>query len=72
MRLAVHTENSQILIFNDDDTLQQITTKNKETHLTHYLKLSATNEEFRQLHYYQMPIFYIWNKKKKNWTKRIE
>ena len=45
MRLPVHTENSQIVIFNDDDTLQQITTKNTETQLTHYLKLSATNED---------------------------
>lgn len=41
-----------------------------DTPLTHYLKLNQTNEDVRDLYYYQMPQFYVWNKAKHIWTKR--
>ncbi len=71
IRLPVHLEDEQNLYFNEKDDLSKIATKNNETPLTHYLELNKTNSDVRDLFYYQMPLKYIWNKKKKLWTPRI-
>ena len=69
VRLPVHTENCQIITFDDGETCEDISNKNFDTPLTHYLKLNATNDDVREIYYYQMPLYYIWNQTKKSWTK---
>ena len=70
IRLPVHLEGQQNILFDDDGNLNEILEKNHETPLTQYLKMNETDPEARELYYYQMPISYIWNKAQKKWTKR--
>ena len=70
IRLPVHTENCQIVTFNAESSLNDIKINNSETPLTHYLKLNKTNTDVRDIFYYQMPLYYIWNSTKKLWTPR--
>ena len=68
--LPVHTENHHLVTFAENERLESVISKNTETQLTHFLKLNQIDNEVRHLYYYQMPIHYIWNNAKKNWTKR--
>ena len=70
VRLPVHLEDQQLIIFSDEDKLDDLANNRVETQLTHFLKLNETNEDVRELYYYQMPLHYVWNKKKNLWTKR--
>jgi hypothetical protein len=71
VRLVIHLEDQQNVLFDDGANLDNVLEKNLETQLTQYLKLSGLDPEVRQLHYYQMPLKYVWNKSQRQWTKRI-
>ena len=43
-----------------------------DTPQTNFLKLNSTNEDVKELYYYQMPQFYVWNINQHKWTKRIK
>ena len=70
IRLPIHLDGQQNVLFDDDDDLNNVLNKNQETQLTQYFKLNRTDPEVRDLLYYQMPLKYIWNKSSKKWTKR--
>ena len=70
IRLPVHLEDQQNVLYNDQQQVNQILQKNHDTQLTSYLKLCATDPEVAELLYYQMPLKFVWNRKKKQWTKR--
>ena len=69
--LPVHLEYEQRVIF-DYEGENLITDINRETHLTHYLKLNQTNDVARELYYNQMPQRFIWNNKNKQWIQRLK
>ena len=68
--LPVHTENQDLITFAENEKLENVISKNTETKFTHLFKLNRIDKEVRDLYYYQMPIYYIWNWAKKIWTKR--
>jgi hypothetical protein len=70
LRLPVHLEDEQNILFEEDAELGEVVHKNHNTQLTSYLELSGIDSEVQQLLYYQMPLHYIWNKSEKQWTKR--
>ena len=70
VRLPVHLESEQNVFFNDDDKSENILGKNIETQLTSYFYLNINDPDARELYYYQMPQFYIWNSANKQWQKR--
>ncbi len=58
------------ITFNDKDNIDSIKQKKHDTQLTHFLKLNATNPDVRDLYYYQMPLFYVWKRRKHMWMPR--
>jgi hypothetical protein len=71
LRLSVHLEDQQNVLFDDDAILTDTINKNYDTHLTSYLKLNQTDPDAKDLFYYEMPLKYVWNKSTKQWTKII-
>lgn len=69
-RLQIHLENLQSIVFSETAELDTLLDKNIETQLTHYFKLNETDNTVKDLYYYQMPQYFVWNKKKHEWTKR--
>ena len=67
-RLPVHIEDEQNIIFKEQDSLKDIIAQNKQTPLTHFLKLNAINLDVRDLYYYQMPQYYVSDKNINLWT----
>ena len=70
IRLPVHLEHMQTILFKATDKPQDILEKNKETQLTQFFEMNKTDEIARQLNYYEMPLKFLWNRRKKKWTKR--
>ena len=70
-RLPVHLEEQQTVYFEETQNLKEfIENRSHETQLTHYLKLNESNADVRELHYYQMPLFFRWNNKLRQWEPR--
>ncbi len=67
----MHLEDQQTVFFDESSNLKDlIDNKSHETQLTHYLKLNETNADVREIHYYQMPLFFTWNKQLRQWVPR--
>ena len=71
VRLPVHLEDQQLIYFDENEDLNdKLNNKMHETPLTHFLKLNETNNDVRDIYYYQMQNYYRWDLKLKLWTKR--
>ena len=71
-RLPIHLENHQSIVYSEELELATLIERNVETQLTQFLKLNSTNDEVKNLHYWEMPKFYRWHPDKKIWTRRVK
>ncbi|CAN6903661.1 unnamed protein product [Brassica oleracea var. botrytis] len=71
-RLAVHLPGEHHMTYESDDDVDDILAKeaNQTSQLLEWMKMNERDEEARQLGYIEFPLFYVWNKKPKGWTKR--
>ena len=71
VRLAVHVENEQLIVFqeNKEQNVLKEKTKNKTT-LTAWLNLNKTNEYARQFLHINIPNYFLFDLIRKIWVKR--
>ena len=73
IRLPVHLDGQQNIIFEQDKDISSTLKKGKHTKLTRYFELckkNPSNTTIQSLRYIDVPKHYIWNKN--NWQKRKE
>ena len=71
-RLAVHLPGEHHVTYESDDDAGDILAKeaNQTSQLLEWMKINQRDEEGRQLGYIEFPLFFVWNKNPKEWTKR--
>ncbi len=71
-RLQYHLPNMQMVLFDDDDDLQEVATWSaiSRTMLTEWFKINQESEVARSLTFDQFPQQWVWNRKLKRWTLR--
>jgi len=71
-RLQYHLPNQQMVLFHDDDDVQEVATRSciSKTMLTEWFKTNQESEVTRSLTFDQFPQQWVWNRKLKRWTLR--
>lgn len=70
-KLAVHTENSQYVYFNENETdFEKTLNRSKKTTLTEWFEANKNYPDTRYLKYMDFPDAYTWNVSELKWTKR--
>jgi hypothetical protein len=71
-RLQYHLPNMQMVLFNDDDDLQEVATRLaiSRTMLTEWFKTNQESEVAQSFTFDQFPHQWVWNPKLKRWTLR--
>jgi len=71
-RLQYHLPNEQMVLFRDDDDVQEVATGSaiSRTMLTEWFKTNQESEVARSLMFDQFPQQWVWNRKLKRWTLR--
>ncbi len=71
-RLQYHLLNQQIVLFDDDDDVQEVATQSaiSRTMLTEWFKTNQESEVARSLTFDQFLQQWVWNRKLKRWTMR--
>ncbi len=71
-RLQYHLPNQQMVLFRDDDDVQEVATRSaiSRTMLTEWFKTNQESEVARSLTFDQFPQQWVWNQKLKRWTLR--
>jgi len=71
-RLQYHLPNQQMVLFRDDDDVQEVATRSaiSRTMLTEWLKTNQESKVARSLTFDQFPQQWVWNQKLKRWTLR--
>ncbi|KAH8973324.1 hypothetical protein BDL97_01G040400 [Sphagnum fallax] len=71
-RLQYHLPNQQMVLFGDDDDVQEVATRStiSRTMLTEWFKTNQESEVARNLTFDQFPQQWVWNRKLKRWTMR--
>jgi len=70
IRLDTHLEEQNSIIYNDDEKMGDIQTKNKLTKLTAWFDLNKKDEDARQHLYHEIPKYYVWKAQERIWSKR--
>lgn len=70
-RLPVHLEKEHELFFTKDAELADLLDKT-DTQLTAWFALNRRTKEFKHLLYFDMPKYFTWNKKDKEWVPRSQ
>ena len=70
VKLPVHLENEQFVMFNEDDELKQVMEKSEKTMLTEFFTLNKEDPEANRLIYNDVVRYYTFNKKDKKWVRR--
>ena len=74
-RVPIHCKDEQSIIYDeellDKESIDEILLKNSNTKLTEYFEISKNDPGANQLYYYEMPTYYTWNAKLKQWARRI-
>lgn len=68
VRLPVHTENQQKIVF--EENKETVALQNSETHLTAWFNLNKNDEYAKKIKYVNIPNHYVFNYKTKSWVKR--
>jgi hypothetical protein len=68
--LQCHLPNQQIVLFHDDDDVQEVATQSaiSRTMLTEWFKTNQESEVAQSLTFYQFLQQWVWNRKFKQWT----
>ncbi|KAH8934536.1 hypothetical protein BDL97_18G088100 [Sphagnum fallax] len=71
-RLHYHLPNQQMVLFRNDDDVQEVATRSviSRTMLTEWFKTNQESEVARSLMFDQFPQQWVWNRKLKRWTLR--
>jgi hypothetical protein len=71
-RLQYHLPNQQMVLFDDDDDVQEVATRSAISRmmLTEWFKTNQESEAARSLTFDQFPQQWVWNRKLKRWTMR--
>ncbi|KAH9571464.1 hypothetical protein CY35_02G095200 [Sphagnum magellanicum] len=71
-RLQYHLPNQQMVMFRDDDDVQEVATRSaiSRTMLTEWFKTNQESKVARSLTFDQFPQQWVWNQKLKRWTLR--
>jgi hypothetical protein len=71
-RLQYHLPNHQMVLFRDDDDVQEVATRSaiSRTMLTEWFKTNQESEVARSFTFDQFPQQWVWNRKLKRWTMR--
>ena len=71
-RLPVHLEDQQLVYFTPDDNVDDVLERGatKETPLTAWFKINASNPEARNTTYQNFPQTWVYNAKAKSWKPR--
>jgi hypothetical protein len=71
VRLAVHLEGRHNVFFRSGELIQQVErARFRDTNLTAYFRLNATDPKARQYLYHEVPNHYCWNVSTCTWTRR--
>ncbi len=70
VRLPVHLQNKQHIIYKQGDDIKNILEKNSKTPLTEYFELNKKDSDAAKLFYQDIPKYYTWNNNTKTWKKR--
>ena len=57
-------------MFKDQETISEIKNKHKLTKLTAFFLLNTIDLEARKYHYHEIPKYYVWKTKEREWKKR--
>jgi hypothetical protein len=71
-RLQYHLSNQQMVLFRDDDDVQEVATRSaiSRTMLIEWFKTNQESEVARSLTFDRFPQQWVWNRKLKRWTLR--
>ncbi|KAH9536339.1 hypothetical protein CY35_17G102200 [Sphagnum magellanicum] len=71
-RLQYHLPNQQMVLFRNDDDVQEVATRSaiSRTMLTKWFKINQESEVAQNLTFDQFPQQWVWNQKLKRWTLR--
>jgi hypothetical protein len=71
-RLQYHLPNQQMVLFDDDDDVQEVATRSaiSRTMLIEWFKTNQKSEVAQSLTFDQFPQQWVWNRKLKRWTMR--
>ena len=70
VRLELHLEDEQNIMFSDQDSLERITENVKKTKLTAWFELNKIDKDTRKHIYHDIPKYYVWKAKERIWQKR--
>ena len=71
VRLALHVENGQTVVFRRDASADEVRQQmQKDTHLTAFFKLCASDANARQCYYHELPERYTWHAREHVWKPR--
>ena len=72
MRLALHLENQQSVVFSANADLEDILSKQKHTSLTGWFVANSKFPSARAITYTNFPDQFVWDKSKRAWKERVK
>jgi hypothetical protein len=66
----VHLEDKQQVTYKDDELIEDVLAKQQETQLTQYFNLNKVDNFASTMFYFEIPKYYRWDKKSRNWIRR--
>ena len=70
LRLDLHLENHDTILFSDSDKVEDIKNKQKLSKFTAWFKLNQEDLDARQHLYHDIPKYYVWKSTERVWQKR--
>ena len=72
MRLALHLENQQSVVFRDDDDIEAVLSVDKHSTLTGWFLANQGFQSARAISYLDFPEYFVWVKTKREWKPRVK
>ena len=72
MRLALHLENQQSVVFRDDDDTEAVLSVDKHSTLTGWFLANQEFQSARAISYLDSPEYFVWDKTKREWKPRVK
>ena len=72
MRLALHLENQQSVVFSADADLEDVLSRQKHTTLTAWFVANQKFPNALELSYTNFPGKFVWNKTDREWKERVK
>ena len=72
MRLALHLENQQSVVFRDDADIEAVLSVDKQSTLTGWFLANQKFPSARAISYLDFPEYFVWDKTKREWNPRVK